>query len=75
MTLAGATSGGTLSGAAVYSPIPLAAGDMSIPDLTLIFLHAFGMGAATWQPVRELLSSMPSIAIDLPGFGTAADLG
>lgn len=46
-----------------------------MPVPTLIFLHALGMSAATWRPVRERLGGIASVAIDLPGFGAAADKG
>ncbi|KZE16007.1 MULTISPECIES: alpha/beta fold hydrolase [Sphingomonas] len=42
---------------------------------TLIFLHALGMRARSWRLVRERLGDVPSIALDLPGFGSAADRG
>ena len=46
---------------------------MALP--TLIFLHALGMCAQSWRPVRERLADLPSVALDLPGFGAAADSG
>ena len=41
----------------------------------LIFLHALGMSAQSWRPVRERLRDMPSIAVDLPGFGAEGGVG
>lgn len=42
-----------------------------MPVPTLVFLHALGMSAASWQPVRDRLPHRRSVAIDLPGFGSA----
>lgn len=42
-----------------------------MPVPTLVFLHALGMSAASWQLVRERLPNRQSVAIDLPGFGSA----
>jgi len=40
-----------------------------MPLPTLIFLHALGMSAASWALVRERLGNVPTVALDLPGFG------
>jgi len=42
-----------------------------MPVPTVIFLHALGMSAQSWRLVRERLGDMPSVAVDLPGFGMA----
>lgn len=46
-----------------------------MPVPTLVFLHALGMSAASWQLVRERLPNRRSVAIDLPGFGAAHAAG
>ncbi len=40
-----------------------------MPLPTLVFLHALGMSAASWVLVRARLGDVPSVALDLPGFG------
>lgn len=35
---------------------------------TLVLLHAFPLDASMWEPVTKLLD-VPSLAVDLPGFG------
>ncbi len=42
---------------------------------TLIFLHALGASASEWNHVFEHLPEHDCVALDLPGFGTAADEG
>ncbi len=42
---------------------------------TLLFLHALGASAREWQQVADHLSDHDCIALDLPGFGDAADTG
>ena len=46
-----------------------------MPSPTLICLHALGMSAESWRPVRERLPDLPSVAVDLPGFGPASGAG
>ena len=41
---------------------------------TLVFLHHFGGSARSWDTVRDRLGgAFPTLALDLPGFGSAAD--
>jgi pimeloyl-ACP methyl ester carboxylesterase len=42
---------------------------------TLVFLHALGSSGREWDRVREALAPLPSLALDLPGFGERADQG
>lgn len=42
---------------------------------SLVFLHALGASAREWQQVTEQLAPYDCIALDLPGFGEAADRG
>ncbi|MEG8047467.1 alpha/beta fold hydrolase [Sphingomonas aerolata] len=42
---------------------------------TLLFLHALGASAREWQQVADHLSDHDCVALDLPGFGDAADTG
>lgn len=46
---------------------------MTVP--TLVFLHALGASAGEWAYVTERLPEHDCIALDLPGFGDAADAG
>ncbi|WP_010216094.1 alpha/beta hydrolase [Sphingomonas sp. PAMC 26621] len=42
---------------------------------TLVFLHALGASAKEWDRVVEHLPHRACVALDLPGFGDAADAG
>lgn len=42
---------------------------------TLVFLHALGASAGEWRHVVDHLPDRECIALDLPGFGAAADAG
>jgi pimeloyl-ACP methyl ester carboxylesterase len=42
---------------------------------TLLFLHALGASAGEWNKVCDHLPTRSCVALDLPGFGAAADAG
>ncbi len=42
---------------------------------TLVFLHALGASAGEWTQVIDRLGGYECLALDLPGFGDAADAG
>jgi pimeloyl-ACP methyl ester carboxylesterase len=42
---------------------------------TLVFLHALGASAGEWKQVLDHLPNYSSLALDLPGFGAAAEAG
>jgi len=42
---------------------------------TVMFLHALGSSAREWEQVIALLPDCTCVALDLPGFGTAASAG
>ena len=46
-----------------------------MPGPTLVFLHALGASAREWRQVVEALPDNDCVALDLPGFGGAADAG
>ncbi|MDQ1362278.1 MAG: pimeloyl-[acyl-carrier protein] methyl ester esterase [Pseudomonadota bacterium] len=47
---------------------------MSEKQPLCVFVHGWGMNRAVWQPVIESLPEwIESVAVDLPGHGTAAD--
>jgi pimeloyl-ACP methyl ester carboxylesterase len=41
----------------------------------LVFLHALGASSGEWDLVRRQLGHLPSLALDLPGFGARSDEG
>jgi len=41
----------------------------------LVFLHALGASSGEWDLVRRQLGHLPSLALDLPGFGARNDEG
>jgi len=46
-----------------------------MPGPTLVFLHALGASAREWRHVVAALPDNDCVALDLPGFGDAADAG
>ncbi len=42
---------------------------------TLVFLHALGASAGEWKQVLDHLPNQACVALDLPGFGAAAEAG
>ncbi len=46
-----------------------------MPGPTLVFLHALGASGREWRQVVDALPDHDCVALDLPGFGDAADAG